>query len=144
MMHKAWCSTEIKFQGHTGWLIDDLISIWVRLLGRSQLSNPTDLPCFFRSGICLAVKFVRDPVKMFERSLPNKLGCLLVICCCGIGFDGQFSGTCKFSFGHGGIEGILPKGPYLPCVSMAGRALLAGYLRSMVCHQITLETFVKF
>ena len=25
------------------------------------------------------------------------------------------------------IEGILPKGPYLPCVSMAGRALLAGY-----------------
>ena len=25
------------------------------------------------------------------------------------------------------IEGILPKGPYLPCISMAGRALLAGY-----------------
>ena len=25
------------------------------------------------------------------------------------------------------IEGILPKGPYQPCVSMAGRALLAGY-----------------
>ena len=25
------------------------------------------------------------------------------------------------------IKGILPKGPYLPCVSMAGRALLAGY-----------------
>ena len=25
------------------------------------------------------------------------------------------------------IDGILPKGPYLPCVSMAGRALLAGY-----------------
>ena len=29
----------------------------------------------------------------------------------------------------GYIEGILPKGPYLPCVSMAGRALLAGYHR---------------
>ena len=29
------------------------------------------------------------------------------------------------------IEGILPKGPYLPCVSMAGRALLAGYHRHM-------------
>ena len=29
------------------------------------------------------------------------------------------------------IEGILPKGPYLPCVSMAGRALLAGYHRYM-------------
>ena len=27
------------------------------------------------------------------------------------------------------FEGILPKGPYLPCVSMAGRALLVGYLR---------------
>ena len=28
------------------------------------------------------------------------------------------------------IEGILPKGPYLPCVSMAGRALLTGYHRN--------------
>ena len=28
------------------------------------------------------------------------------------------------------VEGILPKWPYLPCVSMAGRALLAGYHRS--------------
>ena len=27
----------------------------------------------------------------------------------------------------GEFDGILPKGPYLPCVSMAGRALLAGY-----------------
>ena len=25
------------------------------------------------------------------------------------------------------IKGILPKGPYLPCISMAGRALLVGY-----------------
>ena len=30
---------------------------------------------------------------------------------------------------HWYFEGILPKGPYLPCVSMAGRALLAGYHR---------------
>ena len=29
------------------------------------------------------------------------------------------------------LDGILPKGPYLPCVSMAGRALFAGYLRPM-------------
>ena len=35
-----------KFQGHTGWKVDDLNPIWVRLLGRSQLSNPSDLPCF--------------------------------------------------------------------------------------------------
>ena len=31
------------------------------------------------------------------------------------------------------IEGILPKGPYLPCGSMAGRALLAGYPRHSTC-----------
>ena len=30
------------------------------------------------------------------------------------------------------IEGFLPKGPYLSCVSMAGRALLAGYHRYAV------------
>ena len=33
------------------------------------------------------------------------------------------------------IEDILPKGPYLPCVSMAARALLAGYHRYIcVCE----------
>ena len=38
-----------------------------------------------------------------------------------------------FSLPHN--EGILPKGPYLPCVSMAGRALLAGYHRIInPCH----------
>ena len=37
-----WSS--IKFQGHTGWKMDDLNRIWVRLLGWSQLSNPSDLP----------------------------------------------------------------------------------------------------
>ena len=56
MMHKAWCSIEevpyyfsgssIKFRGHTGWKINDSNPIWVRLLGRSQLSNPSDLPCY--------------------------------------------------------------------------------------------------
>ena len=35
----------IKFQGHTGWKINDLDQIWARLLGQSQLSNPSDLPC---------------------------------------------------------------------------------------------------
>ena len=34
------------------------------------------------------------------------------------------------------IEGILPKGPYLPCVSMAGRALLAGYPRYIIFNLI--------
>ena len=56
MMHKAWCSIEevpyyflgssIKFWGHTSWKMDDSNPIWVRLLGRSQLSNPSDLPCY--------------------------------------------------------------------------------------------------
>ena len=31
-------------------------------------------------------------------------------------------------------EGILPKGPYPPCVSMAGRALLAEYHQYMLPH----------
>ena len=34
-----------QISSHTGWKIDDLNPIWVRLLGRSQLSNPSDLPC---------------------------------------------------------------------------------------------------
>ena len=40
--------------------------------------------------------------------------------------------TKLLKFSHRYIEGILPKGPYLPCVSMAGRALLAGYHRYTV------------
>ena len=61
MMHKAWCSIEevpccfprpsIKFQGHKGQKIDDLDQIWARLLGRSQLSNPSDLPCSILSHV---------------------------------------------------------------------------------------------
>ena len=59
MMHKAWHSVEevpycllrssIKFQDHTGQKIDDLNPTWVILIGWSQLSNPSDLPCFFSS-----------------------------------------------------------------------------------------------
>ena len=55
MMHKACHSIEnvpywflrstIKFQCHMGQKIDDLIPIWIGLLGRSQLSNLSDLPC---------------------------------------------------------------------------------------------------
>ena len=39
------------------------------------------------------------------------------------------------------IEGIMPKEPYLPCVSMAGRALLAGYHRYIVAVLIKLIKF---
>ena len=45
MPYCFWGSS-IKFQGHTGWKIDEFNQIWVRLLGRSQLSNPSDLPCY--------------------------------------------------------------------------------------------------
>ena len=38
------------------------------------------------------------------------------------------------------IEDILPKGPYLPCLHMADRALLAGYPRFM--HQRTRLPFI--
>ena len=63
MIHKAWRTgsieevsycfsrSSIKFQGHTGWKIDDFNPIPARLLGRSQLSNPSDLPCY-RLGCC--------------------------------------------------------------------------------------------
>ena len=56
MIPKAWHSIEelpycfsrssIKFQGHMGWKIDDL-NPNLRLLGRSQLSNPSDLSCLW-------------------------------------------------------------------------------------------------
>ena len=58
MMHKVWSRIEevpycffrssIKCLGHTGWKIDDLDQIWARLLGWSQLSNPSNLPYFYR------------------------------------------------------------------------------------------------
>ena len=57
MMHKAWHRTEevpycfsrasIQFHDHTDQKIENLKPIWIRLLGQSQLSNPSDLPCYF-------------------------------------------------------------------------------------------------
>ena len=37
--------SSIQFLVHTDWKINDLNPIWVRLLGRSQLSNHSVLPC---------------------------------------------------------------------------------------------------
>ena len=55
MIHKAYCSIEelpywfsrssVKFLGQTGWQKYTLKPIWVRLLGRSQLSNLSNLVC---------------------------------------------------------------------------------------------------
>ena len=71
MMHKAWRTIEevpycfvrsfIKFQGHTGWKIDDNL-IWVRLLGRSQLSIPQ---------ICLVYSMITE--MSHERSSWQKI-----------------------------------------------------------------------
>ena len=47
-----------------------------------------------------------------------------------------------FRFSH--IEGILSKGPYLPCVSMAGRALLAGYHRYNSWRNPKLHEIISF
>ena len=69
-MHKPWGNIEglpfcfskssIKFQGHTGQKIEDLNPIWVRLLGRSQLSNPSDLPSFTMSYHWIFMKLTQD------------------------------------------------------------------------------------
>ena len=40
----CFARSSIKVEGHTCWKIDDLNPIWVRLLGWSHLSNPSDLP----------------------------------------------------------------------------------------------------
>ena len=76
-MQKAWSSIEevpycvlvssIKFQGHTAWKIADLNPIWVRLLGRSQLSNPPDLPCFIYRGV-----YFEQFIAVFEADIRKK------------------------------------------------------------------------
>ena len=40
-------SSSIKFQGHAGQKINDFNPVSIRLLCRSQLPNPSDLPCLF-------------------------------------------------------------------------------------------------
>ena len=49
-MPYCFLGSSIKFQGHEGWKIDKFNPIWVRLLGWSQLSNPSDLPCYWRNN----------------------------------------------------------------------------------------------
>ena len=54
MLHTAWHNIDkvpycfsrssFKFRGLAGWKINDFNQIWLRLLGWSQLSNPSDRP----------------------------------------------------------------------------------------------------
>ena len=82
MMPKAWhcigevryCFTRssIKCQGHRVWIIDDLNPIWVRVLGRSQLSNPSDLPCL--------LSFLNKSTKELMYSLEHKSKAVIWSC----------------------------------------------------------------
>ena len=45
--------SSMEFQGHTGWKINDLNPVWLSLLGRSQLSNPSDLSCSYMLDVNL-------------------------------------------------------------------------------------------
>ena len=75
-MHEAWHSigqvpywfvrSSIKFEGHMHRKLDDLNPIWVRLLGQSQLSNPSDLPCFAEN-----FSYQTEP-KTFNNFIANK------------------------------------------------------------------------
>ena len=62
MMRKAWYS--IKGVIHQNLEIDDLNPIWVSLLGRSQLSDPSDLPCCFCFGESSSLKY--DHTEMYK------------------------------------------------------------------------------
>ena len=82
----SW-GTKNAHQGHTGWLIDNLNPTWVRLLGWSQLSNPSDLPCYIHCSflelkkqtkvvICIFGKFicyVIDKTAVFVFSNPDTI-----------------------------------------------------------------------
>ena len=54
--------------------IDDLNPIWVRLLGRSQLSNPSDLPCWNYCHFC------QGPISLlmyvlYQYDITNRVWC---------------------------------------------------------------------
>ena len=57
LMDLKWCT---KLRGHMGWKMDDSNPIWVRLQGRSQLSNPSDLPCYYLVSIKMMHSSISD------------------------------------------------------------------------------------
>ena len=71
-MPYCFLGSSIKYQGHTGWKIDDLNPVWVRLLGRSQLSNPSDLPCL-KTFYYIYVFIYRMKWKIFSSRLRTRL-----------------------------------------------------------------------
>ena len=81
----CFLGSSIKFQGHTGWKIDDLNPIWVRLLGRSQLWNPSDLPCsrsYIKFQGHMALKIIEfDPNWAFTDCNSNVNSPMAMKCC---------------------------------------------------------------
>ena len=66
----------------------------------------------------------------FRGTFDGKSGPIFAILCIGKGIKSRVNSSHPSS---AYIEGILPKGPYPPCLRMADRALLAGYPRYMHC-----------
>ena len=75
--------SSIKFQGHTGWKINDLNPIWVRSLGRWQLSNPSDLPCFMKNQFGLYITYIS--VAHFAMKFCTEHGSIIE-CCAGFAY----------------------------------------------------------
>ena len=75
--------SSIKYQGHTGWKIDDLNPVWVRLLGRSQLSNTSDLPCFV--FFCFFFAFFFSKVRVGAKEGGSHYWEMAVAITCGYG-----------------------------------------------------------
>ena len=85
MLH-CFFGSSIKFHGHTGWKINDLNPIWVRLRSRSQLSNPSDLPCwtciFINFQTCYPTLVFRPALNGFSDNVPTYTLCLAVQSTC--------------------------------------------------------------
>ena len=58
-------------------------------------------------------------------------------------YHAQQTGKTDLHIGAAVIEGIPPKGSYLPCVSTAGRAILAGYHTYVVLYTITIPGILR-
>ena len=138
MMHKAWCHVEevpynfsrspIKFQGHTGWKIDNFNPIWVRLLGRSQLSNPLDLIClvfFFNPGTLSSCQIsgisFRDEAAVDEVQLHYSDVIMSTMA------SQITSVSIVYSSGAGGGGGALPPIAIRGCAALLGRFWKAGF-----------------
>ena len=78
MEEVSYClsGSSVKFGGDTGRQIGDFYSIWARLLDRSQLSNPSALPCELQTSkfsfISLNYRLLHTAVTMLNNQRPVK------------------------------------------------------------------------